>query len=60
MGKVLLIGASGSIGEVVAPEILQRTDKYLVLAGRHPNYINVTDPDREEVISLDVTNDAQF
>lgn len=60
MGKVLLIGASGSIGEVVAPEILQRTDKDLVLAGRHPNYINVTDPDREEVISLDVTNDAQL
>lgn len=60
MAKMLLIGASGSIGEIVAPEVLKNTDKDIILAGRHPRYITVTDPDREEVMKLDVTNDAEL
>lgn len=58
MAKVLIIGASGSIGSVAAPELLKNTDANLVLAARHPRGIRVTDPDREQAIRLDVTNDA--
>lgn len=60
MGKMLIIGASGSIGRVVAPEIIKQTDKDLVLASRHPQGIRVTDPDRETTAQLDVTNDQQL
>ncbi|GAA3630764.1 NAD(P)H-binding protein [Lactobacillus hamsteri] len=60
MTKVLIIGASGSIGSVVAPELLKKTDADLRLASRHPNYINVTNPNREETVKLDVTNDEEL
>lgn len=58
MTKALIIGATGSIGRVVAPELLKNTDADLVLASRRPNSIRVTDPDREQTIQLDVTDDA--
>ena len=57
MTKVLIIGASGSIGRVVARELLQQTTAQLVLASRHPRRIPVTDPAREAAIRLDVTDD---
>lgn len=58
MAKVLIIGATGSIGRVVAPELLKKTDADLVLASRRPRAIRVTDPDREQTVQLDVTDDA--
>jgi hypothetical protein len=60
MAKMLLIGASGSIGEVVAPAVLKNTDKDLVLASRHPRRIPITDASRETAIKLDVTNDDEL
>ena len=60
MAKMLLIGASGSIGEVVAPAVLKNTDKDLVLASRHPRKIPITDASRETAIKLDVTNDDEL
>lgn len=60
MTKVLIIGATGSIGSVVAPELLKKTDAELVLASRHPEYIQVDDAARETTIKLDVTNDTEL
>lgn len=60
MANVLIIGASGSIASVVAPELLKNTDANLTLAARHPRRIRVTDPDREKTIKLNVTNDADL
>lgn len=60
MTKVLIIGASGSIGRVVTAELLAKTDVDLVLASRHPNAIDITDHAREQVIKLDVTNDQEL
>lgn len=60
MGKMLLIGASGSIGEVVATGVLKNTDKDIVLASRHPRRIPIDDPSREQAIHLDVTNDEEL
>ncbi|MCR1863703.1 NAD(P)H-binding protein [Limosilactobacillus reuteri] len=60
MTKVLIIGASGSIGRVVTAELLAKTNVDLVLASRHPNSIEITDAAREQAISLDVTNDQEL
>lgn len=58
MTKVLIIGADGSIAEVAEQSLLNETDANLILTNRHPNRIQVTDPDRETVQKLDVTDDA--
>lgn len=60
MTKVLIIGASGSIGSVVADVLLKKTDAELRLGSRHPGQIQITDPSREEAIRLDVTNDQEL
>lgn len=60
MTKVLIIGASGSIGRVVTDELLAKTNVDLVLASRHPNSIDITDSSREQAIKLDVTNDQEL
>lgn len=60
MTKVLIIGASGSIGSVVAPELLKKTSADLVLASRHPQAITIDDPEREQAIKLDVINDQEL
>lgn len=60
MANVLIIGATGSIGRVVAPELLKNTDANLTLASRRPQAIPVTDASREKTIQLDVTNDDQL
>ncbi len=60
MTKVLIIGASGSIGSVVAPELLKKTNADLVLASRHPQEITIVNPDREQALKLDVTNDQEL
>ena len=60
MTKVLIIGASGSIGRVVTDELLAKINVDLVLASRHPNSIDITDSSREQAIKLDVTNDQEL
>lgn len=60
MTKVLIIGASGSIGSVVADVLLKKTDAELRLGSRHPGEIQITNPSREEAIKLDVTNDQEL
>ena len=60
MTKVLIIGASGSIGSVVASELLKKTKADLVLASRHPQEITIDDPSREQAIQLDITNDQEL
>lgn len=60
MTKVLIIGATGSIGRVVAPELLKNTKAQLILGSRHPQAIPLTDPTREKAIKLDVTNDEEL
>lgn len=60
MTNVLIIGATGSIGSVVAPELLKQTKANLTLASRNPRFIRVSDQDREKTVQLNVTNDAQL
>lgn len=60
MTTILIIGATGSIGRVVAPELLHKTNAGLVLASRRPSSIAVTDPRREKTLRLDVTNDREL
>lgn len=60
MTNVLIIGATGSIGSVVAPELLKQTDANLTLASRHPGFMRLSDKDREKKVKLNVTNDAQL
>ena len=55
--KVLIIGATGSIGRVVSAELLKNTDAELVLAARHISPTMISDTSRETAINLDVTND---
>lgn len=58
MTKVMIIGATGSIARVVAPELLKNTDADLVLASRRGSKRVVTDASRETAISLDVNDEA--
>lgn len=60
MTTILIIGATGSIDRVVAPELLRKTDANLVLASRQPSSIVITDPRREKTRRLDVTNDQEL
>lgn len=58
--KVLIIGATGSIGRVVSTELLKKTDAELVLAARHISPTMISDASRETAINLDVTNDQEL
>lgn len=58
--KVLIIGATGSIGRVVLTELLKNTDAELVLAARHISQTMISDASRETAINLDVTNDQEL
>lgn len=58
--KVLIIGATGSIGRVVSTELLKNTDAELVLAARHISPTMISDASRETAINLDVTNDQEL
>lgn len=60
MTKVLIIGATGSIGRVVSAELLKNTDAELVLAARHVSPAMISDASRETTINLDVTNDREL
>ncbi len=58
--KVLIIGATDSIGRVVSTELLKNTDAELVLAARHISPTILSDVSRETAINLDVTNDQEL
>lgn len=58
--KVLIIGATGSIGRVVSTELLKNTDAELVLAARRISPTMISDASRETAINLDVTNDQEL
>lgn len=58
MTKVMIIGATGSIARVVAPELLKNTAANLVLASRRGSKHFITDASRETAIKLDVNDEA--
>ncbi len=58
--KVLIIGATGSIGRVVSTELLKNTNAELVLAARHISPTMISDASRETAINLDVANDQEL
>lgn len=58
--KVLIIGATGSIGRVVSAELLKDTNAKLVLAARRVSPVMISDVSRETAINLDVTNDQEL
>lgn len=55
MKKVLIIGATGSVGSTVRDYLLANSDDQLTLFARHANRLNQTNP-RETAIQGDVTN----
>lgn len=58
MTKVLIIGATGTVGSAVRQTLLNETDDTLTLFARSANRIQAGD--RETVISGDVMNDADL
>lgn len=58
MKKVLIIGATGTIGSKVRQTLLKETNNQLTLFSRRANELSVSD--REETISGDVTNDSDL
>lgn len=57
MKKVLIIGATGTLGTAARKAILEGSDDQVTLFSRSANRIKLSDPARETVISGDVTND---
>lgn len=55
--KILLIGATGSIGRAVRTQLLQTTDYQLVLTSRHASTMQI-DGQREVALNLDARNAA--
>lgn len=58
MKKVLIIGATGTIGGAVRQTLLSETDDQLTLFARSASRLNVSD--RETVIAGDVTKDSDL
>ncbi|KRK65445.1 oxidoreductase [Companilactobacillus tucceti DSM 20183] len=58
MKKVLIIGATGTVGSKVRQTLLKETDDRLTLFSRRANELSVSN--REETISGDVTNDSDL
>lgn len=56
--KVLIIGATGSVGRVLRPYLLENTDDELTLFARNTASIRNVDPMREHVIAGDVYDAA--
>lgn len=52
--KVLIVGATGSIGRVLRPYLLENTDDELTLFARNTSSIRDVDPEREHVVAGDV------
>ncbi|RMC41827.1 NAD-dependent epimerase/dehydratase family protein [Lactobacillus sp. ESL0233] len=61
MMKVLIIGASGSIGQVTRQYFLQHSNDTLTLMARHTQNLQVSlDPTREQIITGDALNQTQL
>ena len=60
MKNILIIGATGTLGRAVTENMLESTDDKLTLFSRSANRINITDPDRERIISGNVMDDADL
>lgn len=60
MKKVLIIGATGTLGSAARQTILDETNDELTLFARSASRIHITDPGREKAISGDVMNDADL
>src|SRR5699024_793443 len=58
MKKVLIIGATGTVGSKVRQTLLKQTDNQLTLFSRRASELSVSN--REETISGDVTNDSDL
>ncbi|KZT77330.1 oxidoreductase [Lactiplantibacillus plantarum] len=58
MKKVLIIGATGTIGGVVRQTLLNETDNQLTLFARSANRLKTSE--RESVIAGDVTKDSDL
>lgn len=56
--KVLIIGATGSIGRVLRPYLLENTDDELTLFARNTASIREVNPSREHVVAGDVYDAA--
>ncbi|MGX7111400.1 NAD(P)H-binding protein [Gemella cuniculi] len=56
--KVIIIGATGSLGRVVREDILNKTDCHLILFSRTANTIDIKDPKREIIKIGDVYNNV--
>ncbi|HJF53633.1 MAG TPA: NAD(P)H-binding protein [Limosilactobacillus coleohominis] len=57
MKKVLIIGATGTLGSATHQNLITKTDDHVTLFARSANRISVSDPSRETIIAGDVMND---
>lgn len=58
--KALIIGATGSIGRVLRPYLLENSDDELTLFARNTSSIRDVDPARERVVAGDVYDAASL
>ena len=56
MTNILIIGATGSIGQVTRNYLLQNTKDALTLMARHTSRINALNPNREHILEGSVTD----
>ena len=60
MKKILIIGATGTLGRAATQTMLNETDDQLTLFARSTNRISITDTSRETIISGNVMKDAEL
>lgn len=60
MKNVLIIGATGTLGQAATQAILENTNDYLTLFSRSADRINIADSSREKAIAGDVTSQADL
>lgn len=60
MTNVLIIGATGTLGRAATETLLNETDDKLTLFSRSSTRVQLTDPDREQVVEGNVMNPADL
>ena len=60
MKKILIIGATGTLGRAATQTMLNETDDQLTLFARSTNRISITDTSSETIISGNVMKDAEL
>lgn len=60
MVKILIIGATGSVGQVTRAYLLQHSDDELTLMARHVERISGLNPNRERIVAGSVTDNAKL